>query len=244
MQKGSNLTKILDFRNSAKEATLLVSIIDDDVEESDGTVTLTLLASDAPTIAYTVATSPDNTAEVSVYDEDSPPIVTIAADSGEFAEGPTEVPFDLTATGLTATTLIYIHATPTEVGGDFIKDARQGDNQIFEVTFEDPDGDNIYTGELGEPLHNDGIGEPTADIMMTLGADQEATPTYRLGAVTEGVLTIWDDDAPELELTAGNDVTEAAGAMANFTVTAKVIPSAPINIKYTVTESQNFIASA
>ena len=212
--------------------------------ESDGTITLTLLANNTPTIAYTVASSPDDSAEIAIYDDDSPPTVWISADSGEYPEGPTEAPFEVSATGMTGTTLLYINATPTEMGSDFLQNSRQDDAQVYEVTFEDSDGDSTFTGELAEPLHNDGVGEATGNIKMTLNAEQGATPTYRLGTITEGVLTIWDDDAPELEITAGDPVTEAVGAMANFTVTAKVIPSAPINVKYTLTETQDFIATA
>ena len=242
--EGNYKTTALDFSNGVKEAMLSVNIVNDTELENDGTITLTLIADSASSIAYSVASAPDHEAQVTVYDDDSPPKVWIAADSGGFAEGPTEAPFNLSATGLTGTTLIYINATPTEQGSDFLKDSRQGSRQIYEVTFEDSDGDNTFSGELGEPLDNDSIGEATGDIKMTLGADQEQTPTYRLGSTTEGVLTIWDDDAPELEITAENSVTEAVGAMATFTIAAKVIPSAPITVQYSLTETQDFIATA
>ena len=57
------------------------------------------------------------------------------------------------------------------------------------------------------------------------------------------VLTIWDNDAPELEITAGPAVTDGIGASAMFIITSQVQPSAStVNIDYTP-ESITFLAA-
>ena len=67
-----------------------------------------------------VASSPDNSATVTVIDDESIPIISIMADSGGFGESANQAPFKLTATGLTSTTTLMINATPAENGHDFL----------------------------------------------------------------------------------------------------------------------------
>ena len=129
-----------------------------------------------------------------------------------------------------------INATPAEVGGDFLTDSVANEAVDFSVTFSDPDGDEVYFGELPIELHDDNDGETTGDIKLTLNVDPDSAKTYRLGSETEGVITIWDDDAPELEINGGESVTEAVNAVATFTVSAEVSPNKPVTIFYTVSE--------
>ena len=57
------------------------------------------------------------------FDDDTPPTVVIAADSGSVPESDDPAKFMLTATGLSATTTLMINATPDEDGSDFLTDA-------------------------------------------------------------------------------------------------------------------------
>ena len=50
-------------------------------------------------------------AEITIYDDDSPPTIMIAADSGDVAESAGNANFKLTATGLTANATLMINAT-------------------------------------------------------------------------------------------------------------------------------------
>ena len=51
-------------------------------------------------------------------------------------------------------------------------------------------------------------------IKLTLNADTASPVTYQLGTSTEGKIKIFDDDAPELKITAVNSVVnEADGAV-------------------------------
>ena len=85
-------------------------------------------------------------------------------------------------------------------------------------------------------LHDDEDGEATGTIKLTINVDPDTTKEYNLGSTTEGVITILDDDAPELSIAGVGAVTEADGAMAMFTVTAKVSPNDMITVYYTASD--------
>ena len=176
---------------------------------------MTLTADNADPITYTVASSPDNSAIVNVFDDDSLPTISIAADSGEVAESAGTAQFMITATGLTATTTLSVNATPAEDGSDFLTDAIADTAADFSVQLSDNDGDDTYNGLLAVPLDDDLIGEMTGDIKLTLNAKSTG---YHLGSTTEGVITIWDDDAPELKISIGNPITEADNLTADFVI--------------------------
>ena len=238
--EGTGKTAILDFRTNVKEVILPIAITQDTMGEDSGTITVTLNADSDP-IDYTVAAAPNNSAQVHVFDDDRPPVVVIEADSGDFPESDDPAKFMLTATGLSITRTLVINATPAEVSSDFLTETVAGTPADYSVEFTDPDGDNIYSGELPVNLHNDTAGEATGDIKLTLNASSAAA--YRLGSTTAGVLTVWDDDAPELKITAGDPVAEAEGAVANFVISAEVSPDDSIMVRYDLAESQNFIAN-
>ena len=236
--EGTNKTGMLDFTNGATEATLPIAITNDIDLERNGSITVTLTADTADPITYTVAAEPNNSASISVFDDDSLPIISIDADSGEVIENEGPAQFILTATGLSATTTLAINATPAEDGGDFLATSIANNAADFSVEFSDPDGDNTYSGELSVVIENDRIGEATGDIKLTLNTKPIV---YRLSSATEGVLTIFDDDAPELQITAGNPITETTNVSANFMISAEVSPNKMINLRYNLLESHNFI---
>ena len=171
------------------------------------------------------------------------PTITIVADSGSVAENAGPAKFKLTATGLTATTTLMINATPTEDGHDFLTYTVADSSANFPVEFSDQ-GNGTYIGELSVTLDNDRDGEATGKIKLTLNAN---TAIYQLGSTTEGKITIYDDDAPELKIEGGDSVLGAAGAVAKYTVSAAVSPNKQITIYYTVSESSegdgSFLAS-
>ena len=61
--------------------------------------------------------------------------------------------------------------------------------------------------------------------------------TYRLGSITEGTITVWDNNAPELKITAGSPVTEADNLSASFEISAEVSPDDSITVHYNLAES-------
>ena len=161
---------IMFIGNGPYTAPLPITVFNDDQVENDGTIIVTLDEDDTPPTNYTVAPSPNNSAEVTVYDDDSPKTVTIAADSGEVFEDEGPAKFKLTATGLTADQTLMIQATPAEdgSGSDFLPDTN---GTSFPVMFTDLDGDNTFTGDLSVPLDDDSNGEATGKIKLTLNAD-------------------------------------------------------------------------
>ena len=119
--------------------------------------------------------------------------------------------FKLVAGRLSATTTLMINATPAEgtdkTGNnhDFLAAAVENTESIFTVEFTDQ-GNGIYFGELAVAVDNDDVGEATGSIKLTIHENQ--AKTYQLGRVTEGTITVWDDDAPELSISGRNSVVE------------------------------------
>ena len=164
--------------NGPYTAPLNLTVHDDNVKEDDGTIGVTLLDESTPGTSYYVAAAPENTAELTVLDNDVPPRISVAADNGSVAENTGPAMFTLSTTGLTADTTLMINATPIDVGGTFVANSSA---RNFSVMFTDPDNDNTYTGNLAVPLTTDQIGEPTGQIKLTLNTDTAQTKTYQLG---------------------------------------------------------------
>ena len=74
-----------------------------------------------------------------------------------------------------------------------------------------------------------------------MNSDPNSANTYQLGETTEGVITILDDDAPELSITAGSSVTEGESDFVEFTIFTKVSPNKPVTIYYDLAESGDVI---
>ena len=157
--EGDDKMASINFTSNATEAMLPISIENDSVPEDNGTITVTLIADKATEIKYTVAPSPNNSAEVTIYDDDSPPTIMIAADNGDVAESNGNAGFKLTATGLLTDSTLIINATPAEDGSDFLRSVIEGRADNISVTFTDDDDDSTYEGELSIPLDDDDISE-------------------------------------------------------------------------------------
>ena len=235
----------LDFEGGTS-AMLEVPIANDDHPEANNSITITLedeqnRGGGQLVITYSVADVPNNSGTVAVTDDDSLPIISIVADNGETAENAGPAQFTLTAMGLSSNTMLMINATPAEDGGDFITDGVATETN-FPVEF-GVGSDGSYTGMLSVMLNDDEIGESTADIQVTLNPDPKPAKTYRIGATTIGTMTILDDDAPELSISAGTPVTERDNLQVMFTILAKVQPeNATVAIDYTP-ESDDFLAA-
>ena len=239
--EGTGKSKILDFTNEATEATLAIALVNDTKFEDNGTITVTLAEDTNTPIRYTATAAPNNQASVNIIDDESLPMIWVSTDSGDVAENAGPARFKMIATGLFETTTLMINATPAEVGvgTDFLTDVVADTAYDFSVEFSDPDGDNIYNGELEVTLDEDSVGEVTGDIKVTLNAKPMI---YRLASSIEGVMTVWDNDAPELKISAVTEtITEAVGANANFKISAEVSPNEAVTIHYDLAESQNFI---
>ena len=192
----------------------------------------------ADPITYKVAGAPNNSASVTVYDDEGLPVISMVPVSGNVAESTGIAQFMLTATGLSVdNTPLLVNATPAEDTGDFLTDAIAGTPADFSVIFSDLDRDNIYTGFFEVALYNDDIGEATGDIKLSLNANPT---TYQIGSISEGTISILDDDAPEITLSANfPTVTEAEDAEVIYTVSAQVSPRNTYSLHYNVSVSDD-----
>ena len=177
-----------------------------------------------------------------ILDDDRLPVVSIKADHGEIAENEGPPTFKLSATGFFVNKTLAIKATPRDQGGQFIADDVEHIRPTYQVSFTDPDGDYVYSGDLqltSQQFLNDTVGETNASIHLSLAAN----PTvYELGSPARGFMKIWDDDAPELKVVAGDTILEAAGAMANFTFSSKASPNRSVVVYADLVETGDFIA--
>ncbi len=240
--EGNDKQVMLDFSNGVTQTTLSIPIVNDLIQESEGTITVTLIADKANPIIYFVP--PNSEASVRVIDDDTPtstilPTISILANSGEVAESAGSAKFILNATGVTVTSpaSLVIRATPAEDGHDFLTDAVAGKEANFPVLFHDR-GNGIYSGELSVALDDDDKGEATGQIKLTL-KPQSGIQSYLLGARTGGVITIWDDDAPELKITSATPVLDPEDGVATFRISALVSPEKSVRVYYTVTETSS-----
>ena len=104
--------------------------------------------------------------------------------------------------------------------------------------------DGQYIAELVVPIHDDNVGERSGAIQVTLLAD-EISNTYEVttnGSET-AIVSILDDDAPELSISSLGQYTEGTDHSANFQISATIRPMSPLTIFYTPV-SANFLSDS
>ena len=136
----------------------------------------------------------------------------------------------------------------SEMSGDFL-DETATPSQAAEMTKSTHclvglDPNDPFTANLEVDIHDDDIRESTGQIKVTLLSDTEDPVNYIVASngTQEAIGTIYDDDAPELSITAKTpNVTESGNTSAIFEISAKVSPNKQVSIKYDLIESGNFI---
>ena len=150
-----------------------------------------------------MAASPNNSATIKIFDdENTTPIISIAAENGSVTESGTDSKFVFYATGLSSSRNMNVFAIASEDGGDFIKNFLEGESSYL-IAFSDSDGDGVYQGEsiINSLIQTDGIAEPDARIKLTL----QSHSSYRLGTNTVGIMRAFDDDSlPTVSMVADN----------------------------------------
>ena len=219
-------------------APLDIPVHNDDVEEADGMIMVTLNEEDPAAGTYTVAGSPANSAEVNITDDDSLPLLTISAPTVGTAESADMVNFVITTTTNLGSDF-RVRYDPSEVSSDFLNAAATPTSQEAE-TEQDIDftgSSGTFTATLSVPIHDDDVGERTGQIQVELLPDDASIPTYRIATNGTQIVmaTIYDDDAPELKIAGDGPVTEGTATHASFTITSEVIVSS-LTINYTPDE--------
>ena len=211
---------------TAGSATLTLATTGDDVDEADGSVTVTV---DAGT-GYTVGSASSGT--VAIADDDASatpdPEVTIAAGSG-VTEG-TAATFTLTADPAPSAPLDVTVTVATD--GDY--GIAAGERTVTIPT--------AGSATLTLATAGDEADEPDGSVTVTV----DAGTGYTIGAASSGTVAIVDDDLPPpaISVTAGAGVTEGGDAV--FTVKADRAPAADLAVTLTVSEkaSSDFVAAA
>ncbi len=202
-------------------ATLTLATTNDDADEPDGSVTVTVEDGDA----YTVG-DPASGA-VTVEDDDlPPPAVSITAKAGPVTEGGDAV-FTVSASRAPDADLAVTLAVADAPGSDFVAGADEG-----ERTVTIPDGATSAVFTLATA--NDEVDEPDGVVTVTLN-DGEG---YTVGAPATGSVSIADDDLPPPVVSiAAKAASVTEGGAAAFTLTADRAPDADLTVTLSVAET-------
>ncbi len=192
---------------AAGSATLTLATANDDVDEADGSITLTVDAGDG----YAVGDPASGT--VSVTDDDVPAVRVAAGDA--VTEGGDAV-FTLTASPAPAAPLAV--DVTVAAAGDYGVTA--GTRTVTVPTT----GSAVLTLATA----NDKADEADGSVTLTV----DAGSGYTVGAPGSGTVAVHDDDEPAVSVAAGDAVTEGGDAV--FTFTADPAPASDLTVTVTV----------
>ena len=161
------------FAPGETEKTIIVVTVDDEVDESDETVEVTLAAGDSHDLGASRATGV-------ILDDDDPPSVTISAAAGRIVEGEA-ARFVLRRTG-DASESLTVELEVSERGGDMVPAGSEGSRR---ATF----AAGAATATLAVATGSDGVAGPDSEVTATLsGGDGYAVghPDSATVAVSDG----------------------------------------------------------
>ncbi|MFP2906644.1 Calx-beta domain-containing protein [Pyxidicoccus sp. 3LFB2] len=200
----------------AASANVVLTAADDALVEGKETVILTLLEEPA----YQVHTSA--AATVSLVDDEQP-VVTVTASDAEAAEPLNPGAFTVTRTGPTQAPLTVLLA----VSGNATS---ASDYRPLATSVVIPEG--AASVVLAVNPADDALVEGKESVTVTLAADA----TYQLVASTAATVSLFDDEKPELRLTATDSAAGEANANGGLvSITAFPAPKADLPIAFTVT---------
>ena len=190
-------------------ATLRLGTVDDDVDDPEATVTLTLVAGHD----YDLGDASEVSASVTVRDDDLP-VVTVTAESEQIVEEGADLAFIIARTEGDLSRSLEVHVLFKQPG----QEATEGRNRILP-------GDSTHRagGFSAQNFEGD------VEYVITL----RPGPGYRLGTPSEATVTVRDDDAPPSVSIAGADAVTEGGTLA-FPVTLSGPYNADITVAYTL----------
>ena len=201
---------------SGASTTYTISTSDDNVDEPNGSVTAKLKDGGGYTVSST-----SGAATVPVSDNDAPEL-SISAGAG-ITEGGT-ASFTITASSAPG--------SPITVNVGVSQSGSFGASGAATVTVSGTS--TTYTISTTE----DSTDEADGSVTATLKGGSGYTVSSTNGAAT---VSVADNDAPELSISAGAGITE--GGTASFTITASSAPGSPITVNVGVSQSGAFGAS-
>ena len=203
-------TGTLTFSALQPAQTIRVPIIDDDLDETAETLTVTLHNS---SVAIT-----DGEATGVIADDDLP-VVNVTTDLAEVVEGET-IAFTLTRIGdLTVPLTVPVRVTEL---GSFLADGTP-----TEATF----AANAATTTLQVATDDDERDEADGSVTATITSG----PTLRAGDAASATVSVTDNDAPDVPVTPGMTVTPTAlrvleGDSTSYTVVLDAEPTADVTV--------------
>ena len=212
---GGSAPTSVTIQSGTTEATLAVPVADDNVDEADGTVTVTLSAP-GQNAGYRLGST--TTATGAVADDDVPEVSI--ADAAGVTEGSA-----LTFT-VTASPAPYQALTVALVVDDGAGDFLPGSGVPTSVTV--PTGGSVT---VSVPTQGDSVDEADGTVTVTLSAPGQ-NAGYRLGSATTATGAVADDDVPEVSIADAAGVTE--GTALTFTVTASPAPYQALTVALAV----------
>ena len=225
--------KIVMIPASSGSVTYTVATINDNIDEPNGSVTVTV----ANGTGYTVGTPSE--ASVTVNDDEAPvvPEITVTAGTSPVTEG-TAASFTVSASPMPVSNLTVNLSVAEAAGSDFVASGNEG---MKTVEIPASSGSVIYT----VATVNDAADEPNGSVTVTVANGTG----YTVGSSASAMVVVNDDDeaapvVPEITVTAGTSpVTE--GTAASFTVMAAPAPASNLTVNLSVAEAagSDFVAS-
>ena len=212
---------------TAGSATLTLATTNDDTDEPDGSVTVTLNDGEG----YTVGAPASDT--ISIEDDDlPPPVVTVTASTAPVTEGADAV-FTVSASRAPDADLAVTLEVADAPDSDFVAG---GDEGARTVTI--PDGATSVVFTLATA--NDATDEPDGVVTVTV----KAGDGYTVGAPASDTISIEDDDLPPPVVSiAAKAASVTEGGTATFTLTADRAPAADLTVTLAVSETGDHVAA-
>ena len=207
---------------SGANATYTVTTTDDNVDEPDGSVTVTV----QPGQGYTVGSL--SAASVNVVDDDDPPqtLPEVSISAGADVTEGTAASFTLSASPAPTSAM----AVDVDIAAAGSYGVTTGVRAVTVPT----SGSVSFT----VPTTGDSVDEADGSVTATVQTGTGYTVDSSAGDATVAVA---DNDVPEVSISAGTDVTE--GTAASFTLSASPVPHAALSVSLDVTAAGSFGAA-
>ena len=220
--------------------TIKVQVDDDFTAEAKGEITLTLNQKD-PIAGYTVASSPNNSAAVDVFDDDFANVPTISISAEDFIYEGDNAVFEFAVSESTAE-VSKVRVRISESGYFLTTSALAPRIVDIEIV--------NGTGKLVEATQPDSITESEGTITITVLPDPEVKDTYTAIPEVSKTVRILDNDGkspPSITIFARQGITEGENQSAMFTLVSAVGSDNSItsinDVKIEITQVGNYLAN-
>ncbi len=203
-------------------APYTVATVDDEVNESDGTVRITVETGSG----YDPADAPDDVGSVVVQDND---VLVVSVTGGIAVTEGGHATFTVKVAPAPATSLTV--SLNVAQDGDFVGIGELGSKTVEIST--------SGTADYTVPTVNDDSDEPDGAVIVEVQSGSRYVPADDPDNV--GTVVVQDDDSPMVSITGGNAVTEGGTAM--FTVSAVQAPATTLTLNLTVAQTGDFAAA-